>query len=1292
MGAVFRAFDRERNQRVALKRLLAPDASSIYRFKREFRALANVAHPNLVALYDLVSVDDDWYFTMELVHGIDLLSFVRGGEPMPTSPSKVSRTRELGPDDVGGQATMALPDAGAAAAATMASGSDDGSAAATMAAADVEASSSASIIRSGGPSRPDLGPPSGKLDLDRLEAVLPQLVEAIVALHRTGHLHRDIKPNNVMVTPEGRVVVLDFGVITELAGARRSGDDKIAGTPAYMAPELVDGDPPSEAADWYAVGIVLYRALTGLRPFVGSSETIFEAKRRFDVPLADLDDCQAPAHLISLCRDLLQRDPKRRPSGEEILERLGRSGSVDLPVVDEGSGHLVGREAELDRLRQAWDQVRAHGQGTGVFLFGSSGVGKSALVEAFLAELERSEVVVLSGRCFEQESVPYKAVDSLIDSLARYLLELEAHDVERVSPEDAVALVRAFPVLGRVEVLAAACEGREVGSGKDELQRRAFAALAELLGKLARQVPLALYIDDLQWGDVESAGFLARLVGPHGPPLLFLAGYRSEQRETSQLLPALFSAIAAQPGSRIDELEVAPLDAPVLESLALELLDSLDVGGANHRARARQIAAEAKGSPYFVHELVRYSVSGADDAMTAQASLASVIQARAACLSAEAQRLLRVVCVAGWRMSMGVAQSAAELGPEERRAFVELRAGHFVKSTGTRDSDTIEPYHDRVREMLVQALAPQDAQRVHRSIAEALETSSHGDSKEHIYALANHWYLAAAGDRQAHVLEVNLKAGRTAAESFAYHQALSYLTRAEEVARGAGLELGIEDQLLLADAEGRTGLPSAALERYDRVLVSCEDPMVRAEIRLGICRIRIGWLDAGPAIDNALAGLRELGMGIPKNALWSWLKAVGIFIGHVADLRRVRSAPSASGTELQTFKLANNLHMRLGLAYYFDMTPQKLVRSALYAMQWLGRLGASRETVEWFVLAGGAAAALQRESLVAKIVRAARDISSQIHDPVATARYRLYRGIFSVLVGDTLRGERELRQALDEVGSLMEPHDYYTGAAALSWTLLMRGRAREGWDIIEHTLKIEAAGGQLNAVRGHSYRSYAGPLLGMLGRIDEGRAHMAERGREEFDENTRFRHSQQLSHTMLFQVEADDLGAAFEENVRQFEALRLSTKRLPVTMRHCFIAIAYGLRRKIELAQGRERDELLRRLGRALKQVKATSKGMPLLFAHQALLEASYHNLNGKEDGARRLLAEAEEHARASENDWVLFEILVERARYALAHGDRANARKRFERAREFASEREWTVRAQRCAAAIAELLSAGQS
>src|SRR5262249_18564752 len=115
----------------------------------------------------------------------------------------------------------------------------------------------------------------------RLRSALRQLAEGLGALHAAGKLHRDLKPSNVLVTREGRVIILDFGLAMDVASrSAHPSTDRLAGTPAYMAPEQAGNGPPTPACDWYAVGTMLYEALTCRLPFDGAPLEILMRKLR----------------------------------------------------------------------------------------------------------------------------------------------------------------------------------------------------------------------------------------------------------------------------------------------------------------------------------------------------------------------------------------------------------------------------------------------------------------------------------------------------------------------------------------------------------------------------------------------------------------------------------------------------------------------------------------------------------------------------------------------------------------------------------------------------------------------------------------------------------------------------------------------------------------------------------------------------------------------------------------------------------------------------------------------------
>ncbi len=648
MGIVFEAYDELRHGAVALKTLNRLAPGDVYRLKNEFRLLVDVSHPNLCRLHELFYDEGQWFFTMQLVDGEPFDQWVR---------------------------------------------------------------------------------PSDRLDASRLRAALPQLCDAIGAIHAAAKLHRDLKPSNVLVTRDGRVVVLDFGLAVdpEPGGVGQTLlEVSVTGTPAYMAPEQAAGAPATAASDIYAIGVMLFEALTGTLPFNGGILDILSAKLRETAPRASSLRPDVPADLDELCEALLAREPAQRIDAAAFREWLERHESPDPATVlpDEVPDArissrrvsafpspssrtpepivLVGRNAELAALRDAFDASCTASKPIIVLLSGESGIGKSALCDVFLTELRASRrAVVLSGRCFERESVPFKAFDIVVDELTRYLRKL-GNQAHGLMPRDASALHRIFPVLGRVEAIADA-PLREVPDAH-ELRRRGFAAFAELLGRIRDRTPLVLHLDDLQWSDPDSTLLLMHLLGEaEVPPFLLVVSHRSEQMEGHPYLSPLYEKL---PGDTRLDVRRIPL-GPLQRDDAVALLGATLSG----------LEREAGGNPFLLGELARHAAASAETA-DAELSLRSMLSARMAKLPAAARGLMELVAVAGRPIELNIAVEAAGAAEGPRTLFEALRDAHLARATG--DESRVECFHDKVRELLLAELTDERLRECHSALANAL--------------------------------------------------------------------------------------------------------------------------------------------------------------------------------------------------------------------------------------------------------------------------------------------------------------------------------------------------------------------------------------------------------------------------------------------------------------------------------------------------------------------------------------------------------------------------------------------
>jgi hypothetical protein len=819
MGVVYEVEDRETGRRLALKTVRGLGGEDLLRLKNEFRAQHDLHHPNLVRLGDLAEEHGRWFFTMELVDGTNLVDFVR---PWRNSAGLADRTAAA--DVLPGAPTERDPLSG---------------------------------------TRPRPRFESARTcDVDRLRASLRQLADGLHALHQAGKVHRDIKPSNVLVTAQGRVVILDLGLVTEAAPEQQSGVIHVLGTVDYMAPEQAAGQPVGPAADWYSVGVVLYEALTGHVPYAGQPLEVIAAKQSVPpvAPGAVVPD--VPADLAGLCMELLRADPEARPGGAEVLLRLGVEPSGAIPLRSRAAKSpkvaFVGRAPELLALLDAFEATR-RGRATAVLVRGESGVGKSALVREFTAKLEREGMgaVVLGGRCYEREAVPYKAFDGVVDALARYLGALDDADAASLLPRGAALLGEVFPVLRQVKAVARAPRTfTEAQVEPQALRVRLFAALRELFGRLVDRRPLVVVVDDLQWADADSLLLLAELLRPpEEPPFLFVATTRAT--ETTGNTSEILGAGDNLPG-HVRSLDVGRLPPDEARTLAEVLLQEVR---AAQTGNAADVAREADGHPLFIQLLARH-LQARVDIPTQPLRLDQMLRRLVADLPPGARRVLELAAVAGTRLAADVVARAAALSAEEvERALGTLAERHLIQAA----SGLTQVYHDRIRESVLLELGSEAIRQRHLELALALEVTRAADPD----SLAAHWLGAGDPGRAA---KYAVRAAPEAEAVLAFDRA-ARLYRMALADPGLAAEPRRQLETKLGDVLVNAGRGTEAAEVYLRTARTAP-PSVGRELqrRAAAQLLRSGHIEQGLTVSREL--LADIGMALastPRRALLSAL-------------------------------------------------------------------------------------------------------------------------------------------------------------------------------------------------------------------------------------------------------------------------------------------------------------------------------------------------------------------------------------------------------------------------------------
>ena len=501
---------------------------------------------------------------------------------------------------------------------------------------------------------------------ERREYALSQKLQTMIEVcrglecaHAVGIVHRDIKPANILLTEDGGVKLLDFG-IARLAGSTMTRSSDMLGTLAYMSPEAVQGRSVDGRADIFGLGVTLFEWIAGVRPHDGDSmgevvEAILHTPPRRlceDVPVC-------PDELGQLVDRALEKNPERRYQAvkelryalEQCMNGLRDTTELVPPRAIEARRLpprrqvTVGREQSLEQLELAFESVRQE-RGLLLCVAGEAGIGKTTLVETYLEQVRAQETsFVARGRCSERLAGG-DAYGPFLEALGELLANRTAEQLLKDRAPSWYEQVKP----------GAVGDGAPRGARSQELLKRELSGFFEALSAIR---PLIVFLDDLHWADASTVDVLAYLADRFDKlKVLFVATYRPEDL---QLRKSPFLEVRRDLQARHCCTEVR---LPFLTREDVERYLELQFPGHRLPAElARLIHQKTEGTPLFIADLVRYLrdqriVAEIDGAWCLAGSLTDIegqlpesiramIDRKISLLDAEARRLLAAASIEG---------------------------------------------------------------------------------------------------------------------------------------------------------------------------------------------------------------------------------------------------------------------------------------------------------------------------------------------------------------------------------------------------------------------------------------------------------------------------------------------------------------------------------------------------------------------------------------------------------------------------------------------------------------------